>query len=68
MGDLLREDKSSWHDLASPYSWRDYGVGIIVSIDNTKETAKIYWFEIGVASIYKFSNMDLYLELISRAG
>ena len=65
IGDLLREDKSSWSDLANPYSWRDYGVGIVVSIDNAKQTAKIYWFEVGVASIYKFRNMDLYLEVIS---
>ena len=67
VGDLLREDKSSWSDLANPYSWRDYGVGIIVSIDKEKETAKIYWFEIGVASMYKFRNMDMYLEVISTA-
>ena len=65
VGDLLREDKSSWSDLANPYSWRDYGVGIILSIDKKKQIAKIYWFEVGVASIYKFRNMDLQLELIS---
>jgi len=68
VGDLLREDKSSWSDLTTPYSWKDYGVGIIVNIDDKKQTAKIYWFEIGISSTYKFSNMDLYLELISKGG
>ena len=67
VGDLLREDKSSWSDLANPYSWRDYGVGIILSIDKEKEIAKIYWFEVGVASMYKFKNMGMYLEVISTA-
>ena len=67
VGDLLREDKSSWSDLANPYSWRDYGLGIILNIDKEKQTAKIYWFEVRVASIYKFSNMDLYLEVVSAA-
>ena len=65
VGDLLREDKTSWSDLANPYSWRDYGVGIIVSIDNIKEIAEIHWFEIGITSYYKFRNMDTYLEVIS---
>jgi hypothetical protein len=67
VGDLLREDKTSWNDLANPYSWKDYGVGIIVSIDNIKGIAEIHWFEIGVTSFYKFRNMDMYLEVISTA-
>ena len=68
VGDLLREDKSSWSGLTSPYSWRDYGVGIIISIDENKETAKIYWFEIGIASIYKFESIDMFLQVISSVG
>lgn len=65
VGDLLKENKSSWNDLANPYSWRDYGVGIILSIDDKKQTARIYWFELGVSSLYKFRNMDMYLKIIS---
>ena len=68
VGDLLREDKSSWSDLTSRYSWRDYGVGIIISIDESKEIAKIYWFEIGIASIYKFESIDMFLQVISSVG
>tara|TARA_R110000824_G_scaffold262898_1_gene451550 strand:+ start:336 stop:554 length:219 start_codon:yes stop_codon:yes gene_type:complete len=68
VGDLVREKRRSLKDLSIASSWRDYGVGLIIDVDLEKKIAKIYWFEVGVSSFYKFRNMQLYLTRISCAN
>ena len=65
VGDLLTENKEQYHPRV-PDSWRDYGMGIITHIDAQKEMATIYWFAVGVSSLYKFRNMRLYLTAVSQ--
>ena len=65
VGDLLTGNKTEYHPVV-PSSWRDYGMGIITHIDTQKEIAKIYWFEVGISSLYKFRNMRKYLVPISQ--
>ena len=65
VGDLLTENKAEWHPTV-PDSWRDYGMGIIIHLDTEKELARIYWFEVGISSLYKFHNMRKYLEPVSQ--
>ena len=65
VGDLLTENKAEWHPTV-PDSWRDYGMGIITHIDTEKELARIYWFEVGISSFYKFHNMRKYLAPVSQ--
>tara|TARA_R100000808_G_C2066091_1_gene95497 strand:+ start:61 stop:285 length:225 start_codon:yes stop_codon:yes gene_type:complete len=64
VGDLLEENRNLW-DTDSD-CWRDYGLGIILNIDIEKKVARIYWFDVGVASYYKFTNMRKYLSPVSQ--
>mgnify|MGYP003637815053 CR=1 FL=1 len=65
VGDLLTENDEHYHPRV-PSSWRDYGMGIIIHIDTQKEIATIYWFEVGISSLYKFRNMRKYLVTVSQ--
>ena len=67
VGDLLKERyKPTMYNI--PESWREYGLGIIISVDEHKEIATIYWFQIQTSSYYKFRNMKKFLEVVSPSS